>query len=47
MSLVSADGNRFKSSTEVESFGQIPNLTPLFVGTGGAYAIPAQVKFKI
>ena len=31
----------------MESFGGIPDLTPLFLGTGGAYAIPAQAEFKI
>lgn len=47
MTLVSAEGNGFKSSTEMEHYGQIPNLNSLFVGTGGAFAVPAIAKIKI
>lgn len=47
LSLISAEGKRFKSSTEVSVFGEIPNLTSLFIGTGGAFAIPATAYFKI
>lgn len=46
LSLISGEGKRFKSSTSLTDFGQIMNLTPLFVGNG-SMAIPAEAKLKI
>lgn len=31
----------------METYGQIPNLTPLFLGTGGIFAVPAKGNFKL
>jgi hypothetical protein len=47
LTLISIDGRKFKSSTEVESYGKTPNLTSLFVGSGGALAAPIVALLKI
>ena len=46
LSMITGEGKRFKSSTEVRGFGQIVNLTPLFIGSG-SMAIPAEARLKI
>lgn len=47
MELISSSGNNFRSFTEVAHYGQIPSLNSLFIGTGGAFALPYAVNLKI
>ena len=47
LELVSASGRNFRSAGESNRYGQIPSLTPLFVGTGGVFAVPTAANIKI
>ena len=47
LELVSASGRNFRSAGETNRYGQIPSLTPLFVGTGGVFAVPTAANIKI
>lgn len=47
MELVSASGKNFRSAGETNRYGQIPSLNPLFIGTGGVFAIPTAATIRI
>ena len=47
MEMISASGQNFRSSGETNRYGQIPSLNPLFIGTGGIFALPTAVTLKI
>ena len=47
MEMVSSSGQNFRSASETNRYGQIPSLNPLFIGTGGIFALPSLVTLKI
>jgi hypothetical protein len=47
MELISSSGLHFRSAGETNRYGQIPSLNPLFIGTGGIFAIPTAANIKI
>lgn len=47
LELLSASGQSFRSAGETNRYGQIPSLNPLFIGTGGIFALPCAVTLRI
>ncbi len=47
MELLSSSGKNFRSAGETNRYGQIPSLNPLFIGTGGVFAIPTAANIQI
>jgi hypothetical protein len=47
LELLSASGQSFRSAGETNRYGQIPSLNPLFIGTGGIFALPCAVTIRI
>jgi FAD/FMN-containing dehydrogenase len=45
--LISAKGELFRSASETNRYGEIPSLNPLFIGTGGIFALPTAITLKI
>ena len=47
MEMVSSSGQNFRTAGECNRYGQIPSLNPLFIGTGGIFALPSSVILRI
>jgi len=45
--MISAEGQNFRTAGEVNRYGQIPSLNPLFIGTGGIFALPSSITLKL
>jgi len=47
LEMISAEGQNFRTAGEVNRYGQIPSLNPLFIGTGGIFALPSSITLKL
>lgn len=47
MELISAKGELFRSASQTNRYGEIPSLNPLFIGTGGVFALPTAITLKV